>query len=532
MTITKKILPISLTPELLTILRTFHQNGTCAYIVGGAVRDALLGITPKDIDIELYGSSYEHAVAVLQQYGRVDTVGKSFGVIKYTDSEKNQYDFSFPRTDSKVSNETHTKGRGFQVAIDTNLTQAQAASRRDFTINSLLYDPLTQTLHDYFNGEQDLQNKILRATSEAFQEDPLRVLRGMQFAARFNLTVDPETAVMALNLVDAPLVVERVAEEWLKLFSKGKYLSKGFQYLIDTGWIKRYPALQAIIGVPQQAEHHPEGSVEIHTMLAVDYAAKLMDDLWASEEDRIVITAATLMHDFGKVTTTQKDASGKLISYGHHLAGAAPARDFMLQIGMPLKYASKIIPLIEHHMDLIFYDEKSKNMNIRQIAEQLYPASVRLLGYVIQSDANGRLNKPFNSARLANFLDCAKAHNVYEDKAARIIQGKDILAVNSNIPTDAFFGKVLKDAQTAYLEQKINCKADALAWAMRQFRSAYAFVDGEILIQLGYTPGKHFARILERTWELQCANGIASKDAMIQYIIQNKESLHESCQAN
>src|SRR5579872_1501224 len=165
------------------IVRELHAAGYRAVVVGGAVRDALLGGKPKDFDIEVYGVDYDQLAGILARHGRVDLVGKSFGVVKLVSRENqagHEYDFGVPRRDSKLG----LGHRDFQTTFDPGISPREAASRRDFTINAMAYDPVTEELLDFFGGADDLKNRVLRATSEAFAEDPLRVLRGMQFACR------------------------------------------------------------------------------------------------------------------------------------------------------------------------------------------------------------------------------------------------------------------------------------------------------------------------------------------------------------
>lgn len=276
--ISKQNLDIPLSHALQNILQELAQNGWRGLIVGGAVRDAVTGHVPKDIDVEVYGPDFAQLAAVLKQHGHVlggaadenggQVIGKAFGVIKFRDDEGNDYDFSLPRRDSKTG-DGHT---GFDIQVDPSMSPKEAASRRDFTMNALAFDPLTSELHDYYGGKHDLENKILRATDmEKFGEDPLRVLRGMQFAARMGLTVDPETAKLAMHLANeipdlykSPenpngISRERVTEEFMKLATKGKFPGSAIQYLQDTGWIKYFPQIEAIVDVPQEYEWHPEG---------------------------------------------------------------------------------------------------------------------------------------------------------------------------------------------------------------------------------------------------------------------------------
>ena len=204
---------IAIPEELLKILRDTPSLAQ-AYLVGGCVRDALVGIPNHDFDIEVFGVSYEQLTSALGRWGRTDLVGRSFGVVKLTAASGDTYDFSIPRRDSKVA----PGHKGFEVSFDPSITPQEAASRRDFTINALMFDPRRDEILDYFGGQQDWSERRLRHTSEAFAEDPLRVLRGMQFASRFDLGIAPETTALCRRIKAGygELAVERVREEWFK----------------------------------------------------------------------------------------------------------------------------------------------------------------------------------------------------------------------------------------------------------------------------------------------------------------------------
>ena len=218
-------------------MQSLHAQGYKPVIVGGAVRDALLGITPKDFDIEVYGVAYGPLAALLAKHGRVDLVGKSFGVVKFS-AENSTLDFSVPRRDNKIG----LHHRDFRATFDIDITPEQAAARRDFTINAMAWDPVCGELLDFFGGEKDLRNRLLRATSEAFAEDPLRVLRGLQFACRFDLSLDPATAELCRSIVSQydTIARERVAEEFMKWAVKSSYPGRIFEYLRQTGWGARH----------------------------------------------------------------------------------------------------------------------------------------------------------------------------------------------------------------------------------------------------------------------------------------------------
>src|SRR5476651_2605496 len=220
-----------LPPEFLAVLDAVRRVGR-PRLVGGCVRDWLLGLEPKDFDIEVPGVTFEELHRALVPFGATDVVGRSFGVIKLR-LGGTEYDFSLPRRESK----TGAGHRGFAVAPDPELGDAEAAARRDFTLNAIAWDPFTGTLIDPHGGERDLRARVLRHTGPAFSEDPLRVLRAMQLAARFDLTLAPETAVLCRSIADtfAELPVERVWGEWDKWATKAAKPSRGLAVLKDTG---------------------------------------------------------------------------------------------------------------------------------------------------------------------------------------------------------------------------------------------------------------------------------------------------------
>ena len=254
-----------ITPDTLALCRAFQaQSGAPALLVGGCVRDALLGVASKDVDIEVYGLPPASIARIARGFGKVDMVGVSFGVVKLTLKNGEQIDLSVPRRESRTG-AGHTD---FAVDFDPDITPREAAARRDFTINAMMYDPLKEELYDFFKGYAALESRVLLAPSAAFAEDPLRVLRGMQFAGRFRMRLflglahnPDETAAMAKAMAaEYPsLARERISEEWMKLATRGIAPGSAMRYLIDAGWLSLYPQLAAIEGVPQDHEWHPEG---------------------------------------------------------------------------------------------------------------------------------------------------------------------------------------------------------------------------------------------------------------------------------
>ena len=202
--------------------------------------------------------------------------------------------------------------KGFEVHFDPDIAPREAASRRDFTINALMFDPRTGEYLDFFGGRKDLEKRLLRHTSAAFVEDPLRVLRGMQFAARFDLTPAPETVELCRSIVQTfpELAVERVGMEWFKWALMSRRPSAGLRFLQTTGWLRHFPEIEALVGTPQDPEWHPEGDVFTHTCHCCDALAELPGWQGANETTRQVLMFAVLAHDFAKPQTTHEAEPG------------------------------------------------------------------------------------------------------------------------------------------------------------------------------------------------------------------------------
>ncbi|MFA6317541.1 MAG: polynucleotide adenylyltransferase, partial [Elusimicrobiota bacterium] len=321
------------------ICRAVHEAGGRALVVGGSVRDALIGLPAKDLDVEVYGVEPTRLQELLKAHFNVSLVGQAFGVIKILGVSM---DVSIPRRESK-SGLGH---KGFDVLSDPGLSLEEASSRRDFTVNAMALDPATGELFDPHGGRKDLEARVLRHVSEKFREDPLRVLRGMQFAARFELTPAPETVALCRSIEPEGLASERVFEEWRKLILQGSRPSLGLTFLKDTGWLSHYPELEALVGCEQEPEWHPEGDVWAHTLHGMDaFARRRIGD----EAEDIVVGFAVLCHDFGKPSTTRFE-DGRIRSWEHEEAGGEPCRRFLERLTNQAGLIASVLPLVTAHM--------------------------------------------------------------------------------------------------------------------------------------------------------------------------------------
>jgi tRNA nucleotidyltransferase (CCA-adding enzyme) len=451
---------MNLPGELTRLLREVPALSR-AYLVGGCVRDSLLGIAHKDFDLEVYGVGYEELERGLSAHGRVDLVGKSFGVIKFTGQSGWQWDFSLPRRDSKMS----AGHKGFEVEFEPDIDPRAAASRRDFTINALMFDPRTGEYLDFFGGRDDLQKGVLRHTSPAFVEDPLRVLRGMQFAARFDLTPARETVELCRSIVHTfpELAVERVGMEWFKWAVAGKRPSAGLRFLKNTGWLRHFPEIAALDGTPQDPEWHPEGDVFIHTCHCCDALAELTEWRGADETTRRVVMFAVLAHDFAKPQTThvaEREGRQRIVSPGHEEQGGPLADAFLARIDAPNEIKERVAPLVKHHLAHL---QTISDRSVRRLANFLKPATIAELCLVMTADHFGRPPKP--RVIHEGVLELrAKAEELrLRDSAPKpLLQGRHLIA--RGMEPGKQFGTLLDEAFEAQLEGAFADLEGALKW--------------------------------------------------------------------
>ena len=306
--------------KVLRLAETIKEAGGRALLVGGCVRDELMGVEPKDFDLEIYGVEPNALRTLLSKFGQVNAVGEAFTVYKIG----NDLDVALPRRERKVA-----RGhKGFVVEGDPFMSFEEAAGRRDFTINAIMKDPLTGEIIDPYNGQSDIQNNIIRVVSpETFVEDSLRVLRAAQFAARFEFDIEPQTVEICRKIDLSDLPSERIWGEMEKLLLKAKKPSIGLKWLYELGAADQlFPEMKALAGVPQEQQWHPEGDVDVHTLLVTDRAREQIDDLPYAK--KVAVMLGALCHDFGKPATTQF-FDGRWRSHGHDEAGVEPTISFL-----------------------------------------------------------------------------------------------------------------------------------------------------------------------------------------------------------
>ena len=404
------------------IAAAVRDAGGRAVVVGGWVRDHLLGVRSKDVDVEVFGLDVARLESLLAGFGKVHAVGRAFGVFRVGDVD---VDFSLPRRDSKRG----PGHRGFDVAPDPSLDFAEAARRRDLTVNSIGIDPLTAEVLDPHGGRGDLERRVLRATDPArFPEDPLRGLRVAQLAARLEMAPDGELIALCRGLDLAELSGERVFEELGKLLLRAARPSLGFKVLEDTGLLRFFPELDALRGVPQDPEWHPEGDVWTHTLMVLDVAASLR-----GEGEDLALMFGALCHDLGKPATTER-IGGRIRSRGHDVEGVAPARALLARMRAPGALVERVAALVEHHLaPALFTRNGATAKGYRRLARKLERAgaSIELLVKVARADHLGRTTADALAGRFDAgdaFLAAARACRVEHAAPRDVVLGRHLIA--------------------------------------------------------------------------------------------------------
>ncbi len=323
------------------IAKLVKENGGRTFYVGGYVRDKLLNIENKDVDIEVHGISEDTLYKILKSLGTPLAYGSSFGV--YSLSGHN-IDIALPRSE-KLIGKKHTD---FRIDVDPFIGYKNACKRRDITINALMMDVLTEEILDYYSGINDLNNKIIRYVDKnSFVEDPLRVLRVAQFAARLQFKVDEDTIDLCKNIDLSYLSRERIEEELRKALLKANKPSIFFDVLNKMNqlsyWFKE---VEDLINIKQDPIYHPEGDAYIHTMQVLDRCAKYRDVV----SDAYSFMLLGLTHDFGK-TITSEEIDGRIHAYNHEIAGVPIVETFLKRISNRKDVIKYVKNMVTMHME-------------------------------------------------------------------------------------------------------------------------------------------------------------------------------------
>ena len=454
-----------------------------AYLVGGFVRDALLGLHPKDADLEVMGVSAERLEELLDQMfpEKVEKVGQQFVVLKVHIDENLDFDVATPRRDSKTG-----KGyTGFTVQSDPSMTIKEASLRRDLTWNAIYADVLTGEVIDPHGGIEDLKNKILRVIDpKTFMEDPLRILRVVQFVARLDCEIEPESKELLKKMVAENMLTElppdRITAELEKLLFKSAQPSKGFETARELGIIEKHmPELHALIETPQEPEFHPEGNVWIHTMMVIDQAAKIInkEDCGLTDQEKLEVMLGALCHDFGKPETT-KEEDGRIKAHGHEEAGVEPAKEFLSRLSFNQKVVKSVLLTTAQHlkpaqlykeMEKGKLDEKKYASAVRRLMKRIRPVSWKVLAAVAESDSRGRTIPGADTDPYLPGEAMAKAvreYNLDAEAKENLVGGDDIISIANSLGKEVkpgiIFGQWISAIEDMRDRDEIYTREEAL----------------------------------------------------------------------
>jgi tRNA nucleotidyltransferase (CCA-adding enzyme) len=441
----------------LAIARAIRDAGGRALVVGGWVRDRLLGRESKDVDLEVYGVEAPALRTLLSRFGSVNAIGESFTVYKVAD-----IDVSLPRRESK-------SGRGhkaFEVTGDPWMSPQEAARRRDFTVNAIAWDPLQQQYIDPFDGREDLlEKRLLRAVDPAtFGDDSLRVLRGIQLAARFDLEMDEDTRQLCRGLPLDDLPAERIFGEIEKLLLLAPRPSTGFRLADDLGVIAAlFPELKALDGCPQEPEWHPEGDVWVHTLMVIDEARQRIDDL--DHARRLTVMLGAVCHDLGKPSTTAV-IDGRIRSMEHEQEGVAPTLSLLDRLNVHtvggFDVRQQVAGIVAHHLKPLAFFKSATAVGdgaFRRLAQKV---ELELLARVAESDCLGRTGA-FDCSGIQWFLGRARALGVEHAAPAPLVLGRHLLALG--VAPGPRMGVLLREIYEHQLDGRIKDVDEGIALA-------------------------------------------------------------------
>jgi tRNA nucleotidyltransferase (CCA-adding enzyme) len=442
----------------VAIATVVRDAGGRALFVGGWVRDRLMGHTSPDVDIEVFGIPGDRLRTLLETFGRVEAVGESFQVYKLGD-----IDVSLPRRDSKAG-----RGhKGFVVIGDPDMSMEEAARRRDFTINAMSWDPLTDEYFDPFHGREDLAQRRLRMVdSETFPDDSLRVLRAVQFVARFDLQLDEETRALCRTIPLDDLPSERIWGEVEKLLFAPRP-SIGFALAMDLGAIAAlFPELQALAGCPQEPEWHPEGDVWVHTLQVVDRARTRVDDLPRPQQISVMLGAVA--HDLGKPATTAF-SDGRIRSMDHEEQGVAPASAFLDRLNVNsidgYDVRRQVLGITAQHLKPGSWFKVRDEVGDGAFRRLAHKVDLELLARVAKSDCEGRKPGTFDCSAMDWFLERARAIGADKGPPAPILLGRHLLELG--LKPGPRVGEILKAVYDLQMDGSVANLEDAVAAAKR-----------------------------------------------------------------
>jgi poly(A) polymerase len=426
------------------IVTRLQQAAFAAFWVGGCVRDFLLGREPQDYDIATDAKPEE----VEKLFKRTIAVGKKFGVMVVVE-DKHQFQVATFRAEADYQD-----GRRPGKIIFAN---AEAdASRRDFTVNGLFYDPISKKTHDWVGGEKDLHAKIIRTIGvpeERFDEDHLRLLRAVRFAAQLNFEIEPKTFAAVKSLAPKIKIIsaERIRDELLKLFSVS-HAARGLVLLRDSGLLEHIlPELAATIDCEQSPDFHPEGTVFEHIKLMLEKLPPNSNEL---------LPWTVLLHDIAKPATAERDTkTGAIHFYGHEKIGAEMARDILNRLRFPKRQTDEMVACVLHHMQFKDVKQMRKATLRRLLLRETFPLELELH----KLDCLGS----HGDLELYDFL-IRQAEELKKKPTIHppLLTGKDLIALG--MKPGPPLGALLAEIREKQLADELKTPRQARAWVRKK----------------------------------------------------------------
>lgn len=423
------------------IIQILRGHGHQAFLVGGCVRDRLLGLTPKDYDVSTDATPDQ----LCRYFPRAQTVGAHFGVVLVNDGKGQHVEVATFRSEG-----AYTDGRRpDQVQFETD--PALDAQRRDFTANGLMEDPLSGKVLDYVGGESDLRNRILRAIGDPprrFEEDHLRMLRAVRFAARFRFAIHPDTlqAIRKLASRITDISAERIREELVRILTEGE-ARNGLELLDETGLLQHVlPEVKAFQGVAQPPEFHPEGDVWTHILLMLE----------SLEHPSPTLAFGVLLHDVGKPPTFR--IADRIRFDRHAEVGTSMAREILTRLKFPNQQTEQIASLVANHM---------KFKDVRQMRTSTLKRFLRLPDFQEHLELH-RLDCLASNGRTDSYNYVREKQEEFrheELRPERLLTGNDL--ISAGYSPGPLFSQVLEQVETAQLEGEICTREEALKLARR-----------------------------------------------------------------
>ncbi len=437
------------------IAREVNLIGGRAFYVGGFVRDRLMEVPNKDIDIEVHGVYPKQLEEILDRIGEKITVGESFGVYGL---KGHSIDIAMPRKE-EMTGRGH---RDFDICVDPFLGTRKAAMRRDFTVNAMMQDVLTGEIVDEFDGRIDLEKHIIRHINDkTFVEDPLRVLRGAQFASRFEFEVAEETIELCKTMDLSYLAKERVMAELEKALIKAEKPSVFFEVLRKMNQLSVwFGELEALIDIKQDPLFHLEGDVWVHTMMVLDEAVKYRDNV----QNPLGFMLSAITHDFGKAICTEV-INGVIHSYNHETKGLPLVEAFMKRLTNETKLIEYVLNLSEHHMkpNVLAFDKSSVKSTNKLFDKAIDPEA---LIYLSASDGSGKISS-WNHVSNVEFL--TERLEIFKEYMSRpYVMGRDL--IEAGLHPNENFAEYLEYAHKLRLAgiEKESALKQTLAFAKKE----------------------------------------------------------------